>query len=175
MLFNTFGINWKEENWLQFLPRYAERILRSSLWLFSKIIYNILFWLHHVITTVICHEILGVMVKSLNCQTYLDNSVLFVYSSFLWFRNLYYINANLQIYQYIYIYIYNSRAPQYTETEFFLFIFLKEWGSSFSWLTKNHRPSTSFLVWRTFSTASRNFYPLTRYHQWNLLIRGFGL
>ena len=123
MLFNTFGINWKEENWLQFLPRYAERILRSSLWLFSKIIYNILFWLHHVITTVICHEILGVMVKSLNCQTYLDNSVLFLYSSFLWFRNLYYINANLQIYQYIYIYI----ITEHLSTQRLNFSFLSFW------------------------------------------------
>ena len=125
MLFNTFGINWKEENWLQFLPRYAERILRSSLWLFSKIIYNILFWLHHVITTVICHEILGVMVKSLNCQTYLDNSVLFLYSSFLWFRNLYYINANLQIYQYIYIYIYI--ITEHLSTQRLNFSFLSSW------------------------------------------------
>ena len=123
MLFNTFGINWKEENWLQFLPRYAERILRSSLWLFSKIIYNILFWLHHVITTVICHEILGVMVKSLNCQTYLDNSVLFLYSSFLWFRNLYYINANLQIYLYIYIYI----ITEHLSTQRLNFSFLSSW------------------------------------------------
>ena len=125
MLFNTFGINWKEENWLQFLPRYAERILRSSLWLFSKIIYNILFWLHHVITTVICHEILGVMVKSLNCQTYLDNSVLFLYSSFLWFRNLYYINANLQIYQYIYLYIYI--ITEHLSTQRLNFSFLSSW------------------------------------------------
>ena len=125
MLFNTFGINWKEENWLQFLPRYAERILRSSLWLFSKIIYNILFWLHHVITTVICHEILGVMVKSLNCQTYLDNSVLFLYSSFLWFRNLYYINTNLQIYQYIYIYIYI--ITEHLSTQRLNFSFLSSW------------------------------------------------
>ena len=125
MLFNTFGINWKEENWLQFLPRYAERILRSSLWLFSKIIYNILFWPHHVITTVICHEILGVMVKSLNCQTYLDNSVLFLYSSFLWFRNLYYINANLQIYQYIYIYIYI--ITEHLSTQRLNFSFLSSW------------------------------------------------
>ena len=123
MLFNTFGINWKEENWLQFLPRYAERILRSSLWLFSKIIYNILFWLHHVITTVICHEILGVMVKSLNCQTYLDNSVLFLCSSFLWFRNLYYINANLQIYLYIYIYI----ITEHLSTQRLNFSFLSSW------------------------------------------------